>query len=132
MPKRIQVVAGLLLLLGSTAVAQTANKTQAPAPSSAAQPAITCRVMEAFNSPSSGATAAIFHQRDKADGPRLGELILTLSGEEVEFETADGKRHRATLFRVKSCFGRGLLLFSSSEAKLAEKDEFVLRLPEQN
>lgn len=129
MPKQILVAASLLLLLASAAVAQNANKTQAPAPTSAAPPAITCSVMEAFNSHSSGATAVIFHQRDKADGPVLGELLLAHSGEEAEFETADGKRHRATVFRVKSCFGRGLLLFPSSEAKLAEHDDFVLRFP---
>lgn len=132
MPKRILIAAGLLLLLGSAAVAQTANKTQSPAPASAAPPAVTGRVMEAFNSQLSGATAVIFHQRDKADGPRLGELILAHSGEEVEFETTDGKRHRATLFRLKSCFGRGLLLFPSSKTKLAENDDFVLRFPGRN
>ncbi|MGD0695286.1 MAG: hypothetical protein ABSB82_10570 [Terriglobia bacterium] len=132
MPKQIPVAASLLLLLASVAAAQTATETQSPAPASAAPPAVTGRVMEAFNSQLSGATAVIFHQRDKADGPRLGELILAHSGEEVEFETTDGKRHRATLFRLKSCFGRGLLLFPSSKTKLAENDDFVLRFPGRN
>jgi len=94
--------------------------------------AITCRAMEVFVAEHSGATAVIFHQRDKADGPRVGEFILAHSGEEAEFETADGQRHHATVFRVKSCFGRGLLLFPSSEGKLAENDDFVLRVPEKN
>jgi hypothetical protein len=87
---------------------------------------ITCRAMEVFVAKPLGATAVIFHQRDKADGPRLGELLLAHTGEEVEFETPDGKSHPATVERVKSCFGRGLLLFATKEAKLAAKDEFVL------
>ena len=88
--------------------------------------AVNCQAMEVFESRAIGATAIIFHQRDKMDGAHLGELLLAHSGEEVEFETADGKRHPATVGRVKSCFGRGLLLFDSKEAKLAPKDDFVL------
>ena len=92
------------------------------------QGGIACRVMEVFKAEPPGVTAVIFHQRDKADGPRLGELLLAHSGHEVEFEINGGK-HQATVFRVKSCFGRGLLIFASGEAKLAEKDAFVLRFP---
>jgi hypothetical protein len=100
-------------------------------PASAAQKTggketINCRAMEVFVAKPIGTTAVIFHQRDKADGPRLGEQLLAHSGEEVEFETADGKRHPATVGRVKSCFGRGLLLFASKEAKLAAKGDFVI------
>ena len=91
---------------------------------------INCRVMEVFVAERVRATAVIFHQRDKADGPRLGELLLAYSGEEVEFETADGRRHRATVARIKSCFGRGLLIFAAGEAKLVEKEDFVLRFPD--
>jgi hypothetical protein len=93
---------------------------------------IACRVIEAFAAGRLGVRAVLFHQRDKADGPRLGALLLAHSGEEVEFETRDGQPHRAVVFRVKSCFGRGLLLVAVSEVKLGEKDEFTLRLPEKN
>lgn len=119
MAKKVLVIFGLFLLLAPATLAQNdlGPKT------------VECRVMEVFVAEHIGA-AAIFHQRDKVDGPRLGELLLTHSGQEVEFETRDSRRHRATIFRVKSCFGRGLLLFAPGEAKLAEKDDFVLRLPE--
>ena len=93
---------------------------------------IKCRVIEAFEAGRLGVRAVVFHQRDRADGPRLGALLLAHSGEEMEFETRDGQRHRAVVFRVKSCFGRGLLLVPTSEVKLGEKDEFTLRLPEKN
>jgi hypothetical protein len=88
--------------------------------------------MEAFEEGRLGVRAIVFHQRDKADGPRLGSLLLTHSGEEMELETAGGRRYRATVFRVKSCFGRGLVLLPTSKLKLGEQDEFTLRLPGQN
>lgn len=118
---RIRALAfgGLTLLLVPAALAQK----------EAREETVRCRVMEVFVSERTGTTAVIFHQRDKADGPRLGELLLARSGEEVEFEMPDARRHRATVARMKSCFGRGMLLFATSEAKLAEKDDFVLRLP---
>ena len=65
---------------------------------------IICSVMEAFEEGKLGVRAIIFHQRDKADGPRLGSLLLAHSGEEMELETTGGQRYRATVFRVKSCF----------------------------
>ncbi len=90
---------------------------------------IICKVMESFEEGRLGVRAIVFHQRDKADGPRLGSLLLTHSGEEMELETTDGRRYRATVFRVKSCFGRGLVLVPTSKLKLGEHDEFTLRLP---
>lgn len=119
MAKKIPFLVGLFLLVVPAVVAQK----------EAGDKAIDCRVMEVFVAEQLGATAVIFHQREKADGPRLGELLLAHSGQEAEFKTRDGRWHRATVVRLKSCFGRGLLLFAASEAKLAEREDFVLRLP---
>ena len=93
---------------------------------------IICSVMESFEEGRLGVRAIVFHQRDKADGPRLGSLLLAHSGKEMELETTGGRRYRATVFRVKSCFGRGLVLVPTSRLKLAEHDEFTLRLPREN
>jgi hypothetical protein len=93
---------------------------------------ITCRVLESFEEGKLGVRAIVFHQRDKADGPRLGLLLSLHSGKEMELETASGRRYRATIFRVKSCFGRGLALVPTSKLKLGEHDEFTLRLPGDN
>ncbi|MGE5326807.1 MAG: hypothetical protein ACM3NO_07190 [Deltaproteobacteria bacterium] len=90
---------------------------------------ISCRAMEVFVSEPLGVTAVIFHQSDKADGPRLGELLLAHTGEQVEFETPDGKQHAATVERVKSCFGRGLLLFAAKEANLTPNQDFAVHFP---
>ncbi len=91
------------------------------------QGGIACRVMEVFEAEPPGATVVIFHQRDKADGPRLGELLLAHTGQEAEFAIDAAKARRAKVFRVRSCFGRGLLVFASGEATLAAGDDFVLR-----
>ncbi len=116
MPKKLCVLLAFLMSLVPALAAQKA----------AEQETINCRAMEVFESKQLATTAVIFHQRDKADGPRLGALLLAHSGEEIEFETPDGKIHPATVGRVKSCFGRGLLLFASKEAKLDAKDDFVI------
>lgn len=131
MPRRVFVLVGLLSLLALAATAQTGDSSLAQTASSSQQ-SVACRVMEVFVAERLGVNAVLFHQRDKADGPKLGELLLAHSGEDVEFGTRDGRWHRATLVRMKSCFGRGLLLFAAGEAKLAEKDDFVLRFPEKS
>lgn len=122
MTKISVLLAGFILPLTLSAGAQK----------EAAQGTVTCRAMEVFVVKRLGATAVIFHQRDKADGPRLGELLLAHTGEEVEFQSPDGRWHRATVERVKSCFGRGLLLFSSRQAKLAAKENFVVNFAPSN
>lgn len=93
---------------------------------------IICSVMEAFEDGRLGVRAIVFHQRDMVDGPRLGSLLLTHSGQEMELETTGGRRCRATVFRLKSCFGRGLVLVSTNKFKLGQHDEFTLRLPGEN
>ncbi len=122
MPKKMLVILGLSLFCAALGIAEKppGNET------------IPCRAMEVFVAEKVGATAVIFHQRDKADGPRLGDLLLTHSGDVVEFRTAGGRWQPATVARVKSCFGRGLLLFRSSEVKLAAQDEFVIDFSQKN
>lgn len=117
-------------LASSTFAQKTAPSPTPPADSSGRT--VACRVMEVFVAQRQGVNAVIFHQRDKTDGPRLGEMLKTYSGEEMEFKTGDGQRHHGTVVRMKSCFGRGLLVFSAGEAKLGDKDEFILRFPENN
>jgi hypothetical protein len=93
---------------------------------------IICSIIEAFEGGRLGVRAIIFHQHNKADGPRLGALLLAHSGEEMELETTGGPRYRATVFRIKSAFGRGLVLVPTSMLKLGAHDEFTLRQPEKD
>jgi len=83
--------------------------------------------MEVFTAANQGVSAIIFHQRDKADGLKLGELLRSYSGHDLEFETKDGRKHQATIYRVKSCFGRGLMIIAADDVHLEPQDEFALR-----
>lgn len=96
-----------------------------PAP----EEALSCRVLEVHTSEQPAVTIVIFHQREKKDSERLGALLREYAQTPVEFQTADGAWHNATLMRLKTCFGRGLLLFPAGSARLAEKDVFVLKFP---
>jgi len=74
-------------------------------------------------------TLVLFHQQDEKERARLGSLLRQHSGAAVEFQTPDGAWHTASVLRLKSCFGRGLLLFSAGVAQLQEKGGFLLRFP---
>ncbi len=122
MGKKRLVILGLSLYYVALGIAQKPPDNQT----------IPCRATEVFVAEKVDATAVIFHQRDKADGPRLGELLLAHSRNVIEFQAAGGLWHHATVARLKSCFGRGLLLFRSSEVKLAAQDEFVIDFSHKN
>jgi hypothetical protein len=106
--------------------ANAIGQSKAP-PNTAANAPIICSVMEAFEEPKLGVRAIVFHQRDKPDGPRLGELLLSHTGQEMELKFAGNAPYRATVFRVKSAFGRGLALLPASKINLRAGDEFTLR-----
>ncbi len=102
-----------------------------PAASSAAPPKalVPCRVLEAHTDATLGVTLVVFHQRDDADRSRVGALLRAHDGAGIEFQTSDGTSHAGTVMRLKSCFGRGMLLFRAGAAAVAEKDDFLLREP---
>jgi hypothetical protein len=101
----------------------------AGAPPASASPLVACRALEAHTDATLGVTIVVFHQRDDSDRSRVGALLRAHDGAAIEFQTSDGTSHAATVMRLKSCFGRGLLLFRAGAATLAEKDEFLLREP---
>ena len=86
---------------------------------------IACRALEVHTTAQT--TLVIFHQREKQDHPKVSEFLQAHSEGTVQFQTSDGAWHDATVIRLKSCFGRGLLIFPAGRAKLAEKDAFELR-----
>jgi hypothetical protein len=93
--------------------------------------ALACRALEVKTAERLGVAVALFHQASKSDGPRLGKLLRAHDGASVEFDTSDGHSHSATLFRLGTCFGRGLLLFPAGSARLAAHEQFWLRFPEE-
>jgi len=131
LPQALIWAALLLLVLSFSGIPSAVLAPTDGAPAKSPLNAVACRVMESFPDQRLGVSAVLFHQRDKPDGPVLGEFLLAHSGQVAEIETADGRSHRVTVFRVKSCFGRGLLLLSNA-VKLAPKDQFVLNLATRN
>jgi hypothetical protein len=89
---------------------------------------IPCRVLETMLSRTLQIRLAIFHYRDTADRERLGKILREDDGDQIQFQSSDGTWHSATMFRVRTCFGRGVLVFRASEARLAAKQGFLLRI----
>ena len=114
------------VLLALTAAIGLATAQPARAPG----PLVACRALEVHADAALGVTVVVFHQRDDADQGRVGALLRAHDGTPMEFQTADGASHAATVMRLKSCFGRGLLVFRTADAAVAEKDVFLLREPE--
>ena len=88
---------------------------------------IACSVLEAHTNPELRVSAAVFHQRNKDEAARFSALLKEHADASVEFQTTDGAWHKASVARLKSSFGRGLLLFAADSAQLKEKDTFVLK-----
>lgn len=126
--KPVAIIALIAVLFISVCDRLLSAQIQAPVIKPESGPII-CRVIEVFEEGKLGVRVIIFHQRDKAEGPRLGSFLLSHSGEEVELDTDGSHRCRVTVFRVKSCFGRGLAIVPTGELKLSEHDEFILCLP---
>ncbi len=100
-----------------------------PQPPAASEQNIWCRVLEIETSSQNALTLVVFHHRDAQERELLGALLRERSGTSVHFQTADGAWHPATVLRLKSCFGRGLLLFSAGAPHLTERDNFLLKFP---
>jgi len=88
---------------------------------------VACRVLEAHASTRPAVIAVVFHQRDKADQARLASALRQHPGEGVEIQTGDGKWSSATVFRMKSCFGRGLLLLPADAPPMKDGATFLLK-----
>lgn len=115
----------LVVLLASLSICTfLAEARQAPASDNGV---VTCRVLEAHASTHPAVVAVVFHQRDKADQARLASLLQNLSAENVELQTPEGKWMNATVARLKSCFGRGLLLLPADAPPLKDGSTFTLR-----
>ncbi len=104
-------------------------RAQEPPPGPPPPPALVCSTLEVKTAERLGMALVIFHQANKSDGARLGELLKQSDGVSVEFETSDGRTHTATVFRLGMCFGRGLLVFPSGSAYLKPRGQFWLKFP---
>ncbi len=122
------MVIPLILIASATVTPGQTTLNRSPSPE-AAKPALSCQVLEVKTADKPGVTLVLFHQSSKADGPRLGDLLRANDGASVLFETSDGHAYRATLFRMATCFGRGLLVFPAGSARLNPHEQFWLFFP---
>jgi len=90
---------------------------------------IACRVLEAHTSATPAVTVIVFHQQHKEDGPRLGALLGSHTGEGAEIRVGDAPWAGVTIFRLKSCFGRGLLVLPPGAPGMKDGSTFLLRFP---
>jgi hypothetical protein len=91
------------------------------------QSTVACRVLEAHSSEQPAVTVVVFHQGDKQDQAVLSSLLQQHSGERVDVEANGEKWQTASVVRLKSCFGRGLLLLPNGTLQLKDGDDFFLR-----
>ena len=117
------VALALVLAIG----APLARAKMVSAGSDAERPTIGCRVIESKTALKLGVTLVVFHQAESSDRDSLGAFLRSHDGATVEFQTEGGTWQAASAFRLKSCFGRGLLALPVTAARLAQGDRFLLR-----
>lgn len=88
---------------------------------------ISCRALEVHTDDTLRVNVIVFHQRDEGQRSQLTELLREHSGAMVEIQTAAGTWRSARMVRLKSCFGRGLLILPAP-APVSERAGFILRL----
>lgn len=88
---------------------------------------INCRALESHSSATPPVIAIVFHQRDKQDQPRFAVLLTQNSGSTVAVQSGNSPWVNATVVRLKSCFGRGLLLLSSGSLAIKDGDSFRVK-----
>jgi hypothetical protein len=89
---------------------------------------IACRALEVHTDPDLKTAIVVFHQRDQAQASELAVLLRDHSGETVEIQGADGGWHSARMERLKTAFGRGMLMLAAP-SPIAEHAQFLLRVP---
>lgn len=88
---------------------------------------VQCRVLEAHASGSPAALVVIFHQQVKKDQPRLSALIKANSGSDAEIQIGGAAWTKAPIFRLRTCFGRGMIILPAERAALKDGDTFRIR-----
>jgi hypothetical protein len=92
--------------------------------------AVACRAMEVHTDAVGRMTVVVFHHAEDASRGALAALLRAHSGDavDVELDSLASGKWRGTVFRLRSCFGRGLLLLPASAPPLKEGAKFRLRL----
>jgi hypothetical protein len=104
----------LLLAIGAPPVSG-GHGAQQPAPTHQSG-SIACRVMERHADKEHSTVLILFHQRDKPDQPKLKEFLVQHDGGTIQIQIGSGEWQKATVWRIRNCFGRGLLVLPDTAA----------------
>jgi hypothetical protein len=115
----------LHLAIGASLAGNAPAAQQATVPSHQAA-SIACRVMERHADKERGTVIILFHQRDKVDQPRLKDFLLQHDDGTIEIQIGSGEWQKVTVWRMRNCFGRGLVIVSENAAP-KEKAVFKIR-----
>ncbi len=116
-----------VVVFAAPSLAATASQAS-PHPNAASETEVmACRVLEAHASTSPAALVVIFHQQEKKDQPRLSALVKANSGSDAAIQVSSGAWIKTTVFRLRTCFGRGMLILPLGEAELKDGATFRIR-----
>jgi hypothetical protein len=115
----------LLLAISAPPVSGAHGAQQAAAPTHQSG-SIACRVMERHADKEHSTVLILFHQRDKPDQPKLKEFLLQHDGGTIQIQINSGEWQKATVWRIRNCFGRGLLVLPDTAAP-KEHATFTIR-----
>jgi len=90
---------------------------------------VNCHALETHTNAQPAVIVVVFTQRDKTDHARLSDLLKESDSAAVELRTIDGKWHKATLVRLRTCFGRGMLFLAADSGAPHDRENFLLRFP---
>jgi hypothetical protein len=90
---------------------------------------VNCHALETHTNAQPAVIVVVFTQRDKPDHARLSDLLKESDSAAVELRTIDGKWHKATLVRLRTCFGRGMLFLAADSGAPHDREDFLLRFP---
>jgi hypothetical protein len=115
----------LLLAITAPPASEAYAAQQATAPTHQSN-SIACRVMERHADKEHSTVLILFHQRDKPDQPKLKEFLLQHDGATIQIQIGAGEWQKATVWRIRNCFGRGLLVLPDTAAP-KEHATFTIR-----
>jgi len=116
----------LFVLTQHIARAQSTNQGSRSATSTV----VACRIMEVHANKEPGVVLVIFHQRDKVDQPRFAALLKQSTGGTIQIRPAGTQWQNATVIRLKSCFGRGMLILPAGTTNLRERSDLLVKFPD--
>jgi hypothetical protein len=116
----------LALTIAAISVRNAWAVQQQPGTATAHTASIACRVMERHADKEHSTVLILFHQRDKSDQPKLKEFLLQHDGGAIQIQINSGEWQKATVWRIRNCFGRGLLVLPEAAAP-KEHATFTIR-----